>query len=344
LSLQAVAGRYRIERTLGRGGMAVVYLAQDEELARPVAVKVLADELVGDDAFRRRFVREARLAARLSHPNAVQVYDAAQDGERPFIVMEYVDGETLAERLARGPLPPAEATRIALQLCSALEDAHRAGLVHRDLKPQNVLLRDDGTAKLADFGIARAAEESRVTQAGALLGTAAYLAPEQATGAEATPASDLFSLGVVLYESLTGRLPHEIHSLADLGRAEPVVPVRDLAPDVPVTIEDAVMRCLALTPEYRPASAAELAAELAGAEAPTVPVRRKHRPRRRWPWVAAALLAGAVAAAVAILASSGGGSKPEPTTPPAVQPVARGSTPAAEARNLAAWLRRNAAP
>jgi serine/threonine protein kinase len=324
--------------------MASVYLAHDEELDRPVALKLLGDELVDDEEFQRRFVREARLAARLSHPNVVQVYDTAQEGERPFIVMEYVEGETLAERLARGPLPPGDAIRLASHLCAALEHAHRAGLVHRDVKPQNVLLRADGTAKLADFGIARAAGETRLTQAGALLGTAAYLAPEQVAGADATPASDLYSLGVVLYESLTGRMPHEVDSLADLGRQrreEPVTPLRDLVPEVPVPVEDAVMRCLAVNPEYRPASAAALAAELG--ERPTLPLRAEHRARRRWPWVAAALVAAAVAAAViAVLVSSGGDKKP--VAPPAVQPVPRGVTPAGEARNLAAWLRDNAAP
>ena len=190
-------GRYRLERPLGHGGMATVYLAHDVELDRPVAVKLLAESLAGDQAFRRRFLREARLAARLSHPNVVGVYDAgeAEDG-RPYIVMEYVDGSTLE---GRGRLPPREAVGLAVQACHGLAHAHAAGLVHRDVKPHNLLLRSDGTLKVADFGIARAAEATALTQVGTVLGTAAYLAPEQATGGEVTPATDVYSLGAVLY-------------------------------------------------------------------------------------------------------------------------------------------------
>src|SRR5438034_7647691 len=156
---QLEQGRYRIERLLGRGGMADVYLARDVELGRPVAVKVLAERLAGDEAFRKRFLREARLAAGLSHPNVVGVYDAGEEAGRPYIVMEYVGGETLADLLARrGKLPAGESVALALQVCSGLGHAHAAGLVHRDVKPQNLLLRGDGTVKITDFGIARAAE------------------------------------------------------------------------------------------------------------------------------------------------------------------------------------------
>src|SRR6185295_6483315 len=189
-------GRYRLERQLGHGGMATVHLGRDSELDRLVAVKVLAESLAGDEAFRRRFLREARLAARLSHPNVVGVYDAGEDAGGPFIVMEYVEGRTLAELLGeRGRLPADEAVALGLQACHGLEHAHQAGLVHRDVKPQNLLLRSDGTLKIADFGIARAAETSALTQIGTILGTAAYLSPEQAVGEDVTSAADIYSLG-----------------------------------------------------------------------------------------------------------------------------------------------------
>jgi eukaryotic-like serine/threonine-protein kinase len=162
LSVHAVAsGRYRVEQTLGHGGMASVYLARDRELDRPVALKVLAEQYADDDAFRRRFMREARLAARLSHANVVQVYDTGEEDGRPYIVMEYVPGETLADLLAhRHKLPVREAADIGRQAALGLQHAHAAGLVHRDVKPQNLLIRDDGVVKIADFGIARAAEVS----------------------------------------------------------------------------------------------------------------------------------------------------------------------------------------
>ena len=198
--------------------MAGVYLAHDEELHRPVALKVLAEHLGDDETFRARFLREARLAGRLSHPNIVQVYDAGDPEGRPFIVMEYVPGVTLAEC---GQLPPERAVELGLQGCAGLQHAHDAGLVHRDIKPGNLLLREDGVLKIADFGIARAAETTRHTQVGTILGTAAYLAPEQIAGEDATRASDIYSLGAVLYELLTGRPPYLFESLAELIERTP---------------------------------------------------------------------------------------------------------------------------
>src|SRR5204862_1574922 len=191
--------------------------------------------------------------------------------------MEHVDGETLADLLAhRGRLPPDEARELAAQAARGLAHAHEAGLVHRDVKPQNLIVRRDGTVKIADFGIARAAETT-ITQAGTVLGTAAYLAPEQALGEEVTAAADVYSLGAVLYELLTGRPPFEFETLADLADQQQrmeVTPVRDLAPEVPPELEDVVMRCLARNPAYRPTSAGELARLLTGGEAPTQPLQR----------------------------------------------------------------------
>jgi eukaryotic-like serine/threonine-protein kinase len=275
VSAPAVSGgRYRLEQPLGHGGMATVYLARDEQLDRAVAVKLLAENLADDATFRKRFLREARLAARLSHPNVVNIYDAGEteDG-RPYIVMEHVEGPTLADLMReRGRLSAAEAVGLAVQACRGLAHAHAAGIVHRDVKPQNLLLGPDGTLKVADFGIARAAETTALTQAGTVLGTAAYLSPEQATGEEVGPAADVYSLGAVLYELLTGRLPYEFDSLVDLVEKQArgsITPVSELSPEVPQHVEDAVMRSLARNPAYRPASAEALARELEPEEPPT---------------------------------------------------------------------------
>ena len=255
--------RYRQMQVLGHGGMATVELAHDLELDRPVAIKRLAANLATNDEFKQRFVREARLAARLSHPNIVAVYDVGEDDGLPFIVMEYVDGETLADLLhRRGRLEPDEAVALALQACAGLETAHEAGLVHRDVKPQNLLVTPGGTVKIADFGIARSLDGTQLTQAGTVLGTAGYLAPEQAAGETVTAAADVYALGAVLYELLTGRPPYVADSLAELAarqREGTIVPVRELAPEVPAAIEDAVMHALARDPEYRPPSAEALA-------------------------------------------------------------------------------------
>jgi serine/threonine protein kinase len=329
--------------------MASVYLAEDAELDRPVAVKLLAGHLAGDAGFRTRFVREARMAAGLSHPNVVQVYDAGEEDGRPWIVMEYVAGTTLADEVARsGPLAPDAVVALARQACAGLEHAHRAGLVHRDVKPHNLLLREDGALKIADFGIARALEETRLTEAGSVLGTAAYLSPEQAAGEPVTAAADVYALGVVLYELLTGRTPFAFASLADLAALghESPTPVRDLAPGVSPELEAAVMRCLARNPAYRPSSAAALARELSSPEPVTEPLPARPRARRRrGPALAAAALAALAAAALAAgLWASGSGRADPAETPPASEPVPAAGDPALEARNLADWLRARAEP
>jgi eukaryotic-like serine/threonine-protein kinase len=347
-------GRYRLERPLGHGGMASVYLARDTELDRPVALKLLAESLGSDESVQQRFVREARLAARLSHPNVVSVFDAGDDGGRPYIVMEYVDGQNLAELLARrGSIPPDEARGLALQAAQGLAHAHAAGLVHRDVKPQNLILRGDGTLKIADFGIARAAEATALTQTGTVLGTAAYLSPEQALGEEVTPATDVYSLGAVLYELLTGRPPFLVETLDDLAQrpAMEVAPVRELVPAAPRDLEDVVMHCLARNPEYRPCDGAELARELRSGQTGTTkplpaPSRREWFRDRRLIWAAVAGLLLLAAALLAVVLASGGSSKPSGGTAvtveqPKVQPIPRGTDAQEQARNIAAWLRQH---
>jgi serine/threonine protein kinase len=381
MSVQAVAGgRYRIERELGHGGMASVYLAHDEELERRVAVKILAAHLASEPGFYERFTREARMAARLSHPNIVQVFDAGEEDDRPFIVMEYVPGRTLAEEVRDpGKLEPARVVDLALQICGGLELAHASGLVHRDVKPQNLLLRDDGVVKIADFGIARAAEATNLTQVGSILGTAAYLAPEQAAGERVTAAADIYSLGVVLYELLAGRTPYDFESLPELvvkQRDEPIQPLRELEPSVPERLEAVVMRCLARNPDYRPRSAAELARDLAAAspDPPTValppdtgveatdvqttpltertrplphrgqaaPRPRAHRDSRlrgRVTWAVVAAVAVVLAVVIGFAVAGSDGGSGQAARPSQVEPVPSAPDPASQARNLADWLR-----
>ena len=264
-----IDGRYVVERPLGGGGMARVYLAHDEVLDRDVALKILRDRYAEDEEFVERFRREARSAASLSHPNIVAVYDRGrtEDGAY-FIAMEYAPGGTLKERIRReGALTPAAAVGVAGQIADALWAAHEKGVIHRDIKSQNVLVTRSGDVKVADFGIARATSSasSGATAEGFVLGTAGYMSPEQAKGEPVGPASDLYSLGVVLYEMLTGSLPYEAES--PIGTAtrhvtEPVPSPRRANPGVPEPLAALTMKLLAKRAEERYPGAAALAADL----------------------------------------------------------------------------------
>ncbi len=258
-------GRYRIIRRLGQGGMARVFLAQDESLHRQVAIKVLADRHSDDPHFIERFQREARAAARLNHPNIVQVYDQSQGG-MSYIVQEYVEGETLKDLIRReSPLDPRRAITIALQILAALRIAHQQGVVHRDVKPQNILMQPDGKVKVADFGIASAGGDTEMTEAGSIVGTAQYLAPEQARGLTVGPPADLYALGIVLYEMLSGRVPFEGDTAVNVAMRhvqEAPQPLTERNPLVPVALEAVVMRALAKDPRQRYQSADEMGIEL----------------------------------------------------------------------------------
>jgi serine/threonine-protein kinase len=264
----AVAGRYRIESRLGSGGMSTVHLAFDERLERYVAVKLLAEHLASDPAFVSRFQREALAAARLIHPNIVQVFDSGLDERRDqhYIVMEYIDGQSCAEILRdRGWLSVEETLPIVLGACAGLDYAHRKGVVHRDVKPGNLLLGTDRAVKLADFGIAKATEQSSITQIGSVLGTAAYLAPEQGRGEEAGPPADIYALGVVTYQLLSGRLPFEGASLTELAikqQREPPASLDELVAAVNPQLAAAVGVALRIDPRQRYPTAVEMARAL----------------------------------------------------------------------------------
>jgi serine/threonine-protein kinase len=279
---ELISDRYRIEDRLGSGGMSSVFRAQDTILERTVAVKILAEHLSDDERFVARFRREALAVAKLVHPNIVQVYDTGLDGGRHYIVMEYVKGKSGAQLLqAHGSLDPETAVEIGVQACAGLDYAHRHGIIHRDVKPGNLMVLGgpagggEMTTKLADFGIARATEQTRITQVGSVVGTAAYLAPEHARGEEATPGSDVYSLGVVLYQFLCGRLPYEGDSLAELSnRQQTEQPLHPSSynEQVPQAVGDAVLVALESDPAQRFAAAGELADALRlglGGEGPT---------------------------------------------------------------------------
>ena len=267
-----LSGRYETGERLGTGGMSSVYKATDRILERTVAVKILAEHLHDDERFVARFKREALAVAKLIHPNIVQVYDTGVDQGRHYIVMEYVEGRSGAQILQKqGPVDPEIAAEIGIQACAGLDYAHRRGIIHRDVKPGNLMIvggpvgGGEMIVKLTDFGIARAVEQTRITQVGSVVGTAAYLAPEQVRGDEATPATDVYALGVVLYQFLTGRLPYEGSSLAELAvrqQNEKPLPPSTYDSSIPEPLGAAVLRALEDDPNRRYASAEELATGL----------------------------------------------------------------------------------
>ena len=250
-----LGGRYEVISRVGGGGMAVVYKAKDLLLYRYVAIKVLNESLSNDSEFIRRFSREAQAAASLSHPNVVNVYDVGTEGHTHYIVMEYVEGPTLKEWIQQnGPLPPETVVDIASQICDGLAHAHENQIVHRDIKPHNILLGPGGRAKVTDFGIARAATSSTITQTGSVMGSVHYFSPEQARGGVIGERSDLYSLGVVMYEMVTGRLPFDADSAIAIALKhlqEPVEDPRKYAADLPDSIRNIILKALEKDPEKR---------------------------------------------------------------------------------------------
>jgi eukaryotic-like serine/threonine-protein kinase len=308
-----IAGRYELGAVLGTGGMARVFAGHDLRLDRPVAVKLVWAGAI-DRAERERFRREARASAGFSHPNAVAIYDAGEDREELYLVMELVDGPSLATRLLGGRLAVGEALAIADGVLAALAAAHAAGIVHRDVKPGNVLLGRGGTVKLADFGIARRLDErADLTTVGTFVGTAKYTAPEQINGEPTTPATDLYAVGIVLYEMLAGAAPYDGPTPMATAIAQQTAPIPDLRtvrPDAPPAVVRAVARAMAKRPGDRFGSAAEMRAALVagatGAGAGAAPTARYRRPatasaphrRRGRQVVVASLVAAAVVVAV----------------------------------------------
>src|ERR671917_2800641 len=264
---QLVANRYRLVKPLGSGGMADVFLAHDDILDRDVALKVMSTRYASDEEFVERFKREAQSAAALSHANIVSIFDRgeAEDGTY-YIAMEYLPGGTLKDRIMRkGALPARPAAAVALQIAEALRVAHDRGVIHRDIKPHNILITESGDVKVTDFGIARAASSSTMTRTGSILGTAHYISPEQAMGEPVGPASDLYSLGVVLYEMLTGVLPFDADTPLAIAMKHVNGYVRqpkDINPSVPDGINAITLRLLAKNPEDRYASDSELIEDL----------------------------------------------------------------------------------
>ncbi len=263
---QKINDRYRIVRLIGEGGMANVYLAFDEILGRNVAVKVLRGDLAEDEKFVRRFQREAINASSLSHPNIVEMYDVGEDDGNYFIVMEYVEGRTLKSLIKRrGALTLHETVDIMKQLTSAVIHAHSSYIIHRDIKPQNVLILDDGTLKITDFGIAMAMNSNEITQTNSVMGSVHYLPPEQANGGSATIRSDIYSLGILMYELLIGRIPFRGDNAVEIAikqMREQLPSVRAINPDIPQTLENIILKACAKNPKNRYENANQLFSDL----------------------------------------------------------------------------------
>jgi predicted Ser/Thr protein kinase len=323
---ELIADRYELEKLVGSGGMSNVFRAHDRLLERTVALKILHEQYTRDEDYVERFRREARAVAQLAHPNIVTVIDRGEQDGRQYIVFEYVDGQNLKEMTRTGPLDVEYAIRLVLQVAHALSFAHARGLVHRDVKPQNVLLNEDGQAKVTDFGIARSLDVHGVTQTGTVLGTSDYIAPEQARGQKVDPKTDIYSLGAVLYELLTGEVPFSGDNFVAVAMRhvnEPPPSVLERRPDAPVRLDLAIKRAMAKEPADRYKSMDEFCAELeaclreldgrgdegATMIVPPAPKPRAARPReRRVPVVPLLLLllAAALVAGGAYLLSRGG--------------------------------------
>jgi eukaryotic-like serine/threonine-protein kinase len=355
-----LGGRYEVESRLGEGGMAMVFGGVDRLLGRKVAIKVLARHYARDRTAVERFRREAQAAAGLNHPNVVSVFDTGSDDGVHYIVMEHVDGTTLADEIKEhGPVPPGRAALIAVDVCRALASAHEKGMVHRDVKPGNVLLASDGSVKVTDFGIARVASSEALTATGSVMGTASYLSPEQARGGDIDARSDIYSLGCVLYEMLTGRPPFDGDtplSIAYKHVQEDPPPPSSINPAVPADIESVVSRAMAKKPGDRFKSAAEMARNLQEA-APTGPMETavmiptgeatevlpaRQSPTRTAPlpeiaarqrrWMVAAAAAALAVLGVALAVTLGRerpltASSPQPTSPATTSPPPASPTP-----------------
>ncbi|HSD24737.1 MAG TPA: protein kinase [Solirubrobacterales bacterium] len=327
MSSTVLSGRYRLESKLGSGGMSTVYLAMDEVLDRPVAVKLLHREISEEADQLERFRREARAAARLSHPNLVGVIDAGEDDGRPYIVFEYIEGRTLKRRIQEeGRLPVDEAVAYAIEIGRGLTAAHARKLVHRDVKPQNVLIDPDGRAKVTDFGIARSLEQQGMTATGRVLGTTDYVSPEQAMGEDVDERSDVYSLGVVLYEMLTGDVPFRAETQVGVAMKhvnEPMPDVQAKRPEVSAAVAAVVDRSTTKDPRDRYATVAEMVRDLeqtleveaarrggtsgeATSVLDSVPAERRRLGRRRrisGPGIALAIVIIALGAAAVIFAT-----------------------------------------